>query len=224
MSLPATSGVPDRHRKAPARRRRCCRRPHLPRWSGIRGSGRSPASARAPRAFAVVPAGQIARSKCPQHSHVIACCPSGDIGPGSINSLCSRADFPGARWITVAVELKRRHVVVGASSSRDCQAFAGLRVPDLIEAAAGRADRPRARRIAVAVELKRLHVVVGASAPGDCQALAGLHILDLVGVAAGRRDGPGARRITVAIELQSPQRCCRCCVPRRSSSTCRFEC
>ena len=47
---------------------------------------------------------------------------------GLIDSLSSRADPPGARRIAVAVELKSRHVVVGAPAASDRQALAGLGV------------------------------------------------------------------------------------------------
>jgi pimeloyl-ACP methyl ester carboxylesterase len=90
---------------------------------------------------------------------------------GLIDSLSRRADPPGARRIVVAVELKSRHVVVGAPAPSDRQALAGLNIPDLVGAAPGRVDVPGARRIAVADELKNRHVVVGAPAPSDRQAL-----------------------------------------------------
>jgi hypothetical protein len=81
-------------------------------------------------------------------------------------------DRPAARQIGVAVELQGADVVVGALAPGNRQAFVGLHVPDLVDAAAGHiADPPGARRMAVAVELKSRHIVVGAHAPGDRQAL-----------------------------------------------------
>lgn len=122
---------------------------------------------------------------------------------GSIDSLSSRADPPSARRITVTVELKGRHVVVGAPPTGDCQALAGLDVADLEDTAAARRDPPDARGIAVAVVLKRLQVVFGAPPPGDRQALAGLHVADLIDTATARVDAPGARRIAIAVVLKS---------------------
>jgi hypothetical protein len=95
-----------------------------------------------------------------------------------VGAAAAPADPPGARRIIVAVELKSRHVVVGAPTPGDRQALAGLHVPDLV-AAAERIDVPRARRIVVAVELKSLHVVVSAPTPSDREAFAGLGVDEL---------------------------------------------
>jgi pimeloyl-ACP methyl ester carboxylesterase len=49
---------------------------------------------------------------------------------GLIDSLSRRADPPGARRIVVAVELKSRHVVVGAPAPSDRQALTRLGVDE----------------------------------------------------------------------------------------------
>src|ERR1043166_4850473 len=84
------------------------------------------------------------------------------------NLLQLQPDCPAPGQIIVAVELKRRHVVVSTHAPCNRQTFVGFHVPDLVDPAAGHvADPPGARRITVAVELKGRHIIVGAHSPGD---------------------------------------------------------
>ena len=119
-------------------------------------------------------------------------------------SLLLKPDPPVAREISIAVELKSGHVVLGAHATGDRQALCCLHVLDLVETAAGDVgDPPSAREISVTFELKSGHVVLGAHATGNRQAFAGLNVLDLVDAVAGHlAEPPSARRIFVAVELQ----------------------
>jgi hypothetical protein len=107
--------------------------------------------------------------------------------------------------MAVAVELKRRHIVVGAHPSRNRQALPCLHVPDLVEATPTYiGDGPRAGRMAVAIKLKSRHIVVCTQPSRNCQTLPCLHIPDLVD--AGEVcviDNPGTRRMIVTVELKS---------------------